>query len=443
MDSGKIRYATSAGGVDIAFKIVGPETGRRVVLVPGFVTHLDFAEEFGPTRALLDAASSDCRLLLFDKRGTGLSGRDLGSGSVAERADDVRAVLDAAEWDHASLLGISEGGPMSMLFAALNPEHVDALALYATAARFSFAPDYPDGSRRDPDEATDLLMAYWGSGLVLRGAGIISHDDLAPPGFSERFERNACTPSVAAEIMRRNSEIDIRELLPTLRVPTLVVHTTGDPAVPVALGRYLADHIDGARFVELPGDFHTSWIATDMQPALDVILEFLVGTHVRRPSERFLATVLFTDIVASTARASELGDRRWSSLLDRHDQTSRRIVERFGGRVVKQTGDGLLATFDGPARAVEGAQTLRDALGSEVPIRAGLHTGEIEQRGNDVGGIAVHIAARVAALAASGDILVSRTVRDLVVGSDLTFEDRGAHELRGVPEAWQLYAALG
>ena len=443
MDSGKIRYATSAGGVDIAFKIVGPENGRRVVLVPGFVTHLDFAEEFGPTRALLDATASDCRLLLFDKRGTGLSGRDLGSGSVAERADDIRAVLDAAEWDHASLLGISEGRTHEHAVRGVEPgtgrrpgvvRDRGALLVRARLPR-RLAP----GSRRSHRLAHGVL------GLGPRPPRRRHHLARRPraPGFSERFERNACTPSVAAEIMRRNSEIDIRELLPTLRVPTLVVHTTGDPAVPVALGRYLADHITGARFVELPGDFHTSWIASDMQPALDVILEFFVGTHVRRPSERFLATVLFTDIVASTARASALGDRRWSSLLDRHDQTSRRIVERFGGRVVKQTGDGLLATFDGPARAVEGAQTLRDALGSEVPIRAGLHTGEIEQRGNDVGGIAVHIAARVAALAASGDILVSRTVRDLVVGSDLTFEDRGAHELKGVPEAWQLYAALG
>jgi class 3 adenylate cyclase len=245
-----------------------------------------------------------------------------------------------------------------------------------------------------------------------------------------------------AEIMRRNYEIDVRPLLSAVHVATLVVHASGDPVVRVAYGRYLAEHIEGAGYVELPLVMHASWHAEDYEPLLDAVLEFVAGARSRFASERVLATVMFTDIVESTRRAAQIGDRHWRLLLDEHDLRSQQLVTRFGGQLVKQTGDGMMATFDGPARAVQCAQDLRDALAvAGLPIRAGLHTGEVERRYDDLGGIAVHIAARVAALATEGEVLVSRTVRDLVVGSDLDFEDRGAHELKGVPETWQIYAA--
>jgi class 3 adenylate cyclase len=245
-----------------------------------------------------------------------------------------------------------------------------------------------------------------------------------------------------AEIMRRNYEIDVRPILSAVHTPTLVVHASGDPVVDVVYGRHLADHIDGANYVELPLVMHTSWRAEDYEQLLDSVLEFVAGSRSRFTSERVLATVMFTDIVESTQRAAQLGDRGWGVLLDQHDLRSQQLITRFGGQFVKHTGDGVMATFDGPARAVQCAQNIRDTLaGSGLPIRAGLHTGEVERRSDDLGGIAVHIAARVAALAGEGEVLVSRTVRDLVVGSGLDFEDRGAHELKGVPEDWQIYAA--
>jgi class 3 adenylate cyclase len=384
-------------------------------------------------------------VIVFDKRGTGLSSRDLGFGSLAERADDALAVMDAAGWKRAHLFGMSEGGPMAILLATTCPERVESLSLYGTYAVGGGAkPDNPTPPTIDPEREAllALLPQVWGTGVALRDSGLVAHADEAPEGLGAHFERNACTPHMIAEIMRRNYLIDVRPILSAVHVPTLVLHASGDPDVDVAYGRHLAEHIDGARYVELPIVMHTSWRAEDYETLLDTVLEFVAGSRSRFASERVLATVLFTDIVESTRRASQIGDRRWNVLLDEHDLQSRQLVARFGGHVVKHTGDGMLATFDGPARAVQCAQDLRDALaGAGVPIRAGLHTGEVEQRRDDLGGIAVHIAARVAALANEGEVLVSRTVRDLVVGSDLNFEQRGAHELKGVPENWQIYAA--
>jgi class 3 adenylate cyclase len=298
----------------------------------------------------------------------------------------------------------------------------------------------------DPDFDAEAWLAElrkrWGTGNVLGSGLFVAHPEDAPDGLTARFERSACTPHMAEEIMRRNLQIDARDLLQAIHVPTLVVHAVGDPLVDVKLARYVAEHIDDARYVELPLDIHGSWHADDEQMIVDTVLEFVAGARPTPRCERVLATVLFTDIVDSTRRAAEIGDRRWRTLLDEHDRRSEQVVARFGGSVVKQTGDGMLATFDGPARAVQAAQALRGTLaGAGVPIRAGLHTGEIERRNGDVGGIGVHIAARVAALAGEGEVLVSRTVRDLVVGSDLQFEDRGSYELKGVPDTWQVYAA--
>jgi class 3 adenylate cyclase/pimeloyl-ACP methyl ester carboxylesterase len=445
VDIGPIRYATSSGGVDIAYQQFGRSDGPRLVFVSGFISHLDLNWEWKPYSALLHGLGAACRVLAFDKRGTGLSGRDLGFGSLAERTDDVRAVMDAAGWDQAHFLGVSEGGPISIFFAASHPERATSLSLYGTTARFANAPDFPEAIEvAEADPFFAWMGREWGTGKVMSGPLFAAHSEQSPLALTARFERSACTPQLAVEIMRRNFEIDVRELLGALRVPTLVVHASGDPLVPVALGRYLGTHIDGARYVEIPNDMHLSWHAEDYEPVLESVIEFITGIRHPVAGERVLATVLFTDIVDSTQRAVELGDRRWRALLDQHDDEAERTVDRFGGRLVKQTGDGWLATFDGPARAVQCAQTLRDALvSSGIHIRAGLHTAEVERRGADVGGIGVHIAARVASQASDGEVLVSRTVRDLVVGSDLRFEDRGSYELKGVPETWQLYAAMG
>jgi class 3 adenylate cyclase len=353
--------------------------------------------------------------------------------------------MNAAGWKRAHLFGMSEGGPMAILLATAYPERVASLSLYGTyAVGGGTEPDSPAAPtvNAEREALLALLPQIWGTGVALRDSGLVAHADEAPEGLGARFERNACTPHMIAEIMRRNYEIDVRPILSAVHVPTLVVHASGDPVVDAVYGRHLAEHIDGATYVEIPLVMHTSWRAEDYETLLDCVLEFVAGSRSRFASERVLATVMFTDIVESTRRAAQLGDRSWSVLLDQHDLRSQQLITRFGGRFVKHTGDGMMATFDGPARAVQCAQNIRDTLaGTDVPIRAGLHTGEVELRSDDLGGIAVHIAARVAALAQEGEVLVSRTVRDLVVGSGLDFEDRGAHELKGVPEDWQIYAA--
>jgi class 3 adenylate cyclase len=443
MDVPAIRYARSVGDVDIAYSEFGREDGPRVVWVSGFISHLELNWVAPPYANLIGPLAEACRVLAFDKRGTGLSGRDLGVGSLAERVDDIRAVMDACEWPDAHLFGMSEGGPMAILFAATYPDRVSSFSLYGTAARFAWAPDYQGGfALEDVEPTLAALEEHWGTGLVMREP-FIAHSDEAPIEDVARFERNACTPKVAVEIMRRNLEIDVRALLPAVRVPTLVAHCVNDPLVPVEGGRYLAEHIPGAQLVEIPLAVHASRHADDYEMLLDAVIDHVHGKRERVASERVLATVLFTDIVDSTQTAARLGDREWRRLLDRHDAETERYVQDFGGRTVKLTGDGMLATFDGPARGVQCARRLTDALGPlGLSIRAGVHTGEVEVRGTDVGGIAVHIGARVAALAPAGEVYVSRTVRDLVVGSDLRFEDRGTHELKGVPDAWQLYAAV-
>jgi class 3 adenylate cyclase len=334
---------------------------------------------------------------------------------------------------------------MAILLATTCPERVESLSLYGTyAVGAGTEPDSPAAPTVSPEREAllALLPDVWGTGVALRESGLVAHADEAPEGLGARFERNACTPHMIVDIMRRNYEIDVRPILSAVQAPTLVVHASGDPVVDVLYGRHLAKQIDGARFVELPLVMHTSWRAEDYEALLDAVIEFVAGSPTRVASDRVLATVMFTDIVDSTRRAAQIGDRRWNVLLDQHDLRSQQLIAHFGGHFVKHTGDGMLATFDGPARAVQCAQNLRDTLaGAGVPIRAGLHTGEVERRHDDLGGIAVHIAARVAALASEGEVLVSRTVRDLVVGSGLNFEDRGPYELKGVPEDWQIYAA--
>lgn len=442
MEGFEVRYARS-GGIDIAYQEFGRPDGPRVVYVPGFVSHLDLNWDAAPFGNILRSLAASCRVVTFDKRGTGLSERDFGFGSIAERSDDVRAVLDAVGWDRAHLVGLSEGGPMSMLLAATDPDRVAGLALCGTGARFVPAPGYPYGFAGDVDGLVDWIERNWGTGAVL-SAGFWARCDLAPPGFVARFERSSCTPRTAALIMRRNCEIDVRDLLPTITVPTLVLHATGDRIVERGIAHHVTDAIPGARLFEIEGDFHGSWDARDYAPMLEELGTWITGRREPVAPERALATVLFTDIVGSTAQAAAAGDRAWRAILDGHDRVCDRVVTEYAGRVVKHTGDGLLATFGSPARAVLCAQALRSALAAtDVTIRAGVHTGEVELRGDDIGGIAVHIGARVAELADAGEVLVSRTVRDLTAGSELAFAERGVHPLKGVPEPWQLYAAAG
>jgi class 3 adenylate cyclase/pimeloyl-ACP methyl ester carboxylesterase len=442
MDAPETRYAQS-GELSIAYQTFG-EGDLDLVFVPGFISHGDMSWQTPFFQGLYSRFSSFARVITFDKRGTGLSDRTLGFGTAEDRMDDIRAVMDAAGSERAALVGISEGGPLTLLFAASYPERVSALALWGTYARVLTAPDYPIGV--DPALAepfVDMVGRKWGSGEGLRF--FVAHVPDTPEmnELIPRYERAATTPTMVREILRRNQEIDVRSALPAISAPTVVLHRSGDPLVPLACARYVADHIENARFVELPGDWHVNGSVGGEADSLDIVEEFLTGSRHEPEVEidRVLKTVLFTDIVESTARAAAAGDRRWHELLDAHDATIRRALGRFRGEEIKTTGDGFLAAFDGPGRAINCAQAIAtSARDIGVDVRAGLHTGECELRGDDLAGIAVHIGARVASLAGPGEVLVTSTVRDLVAGSGIEFTNRGAHELKGVPGEWQVLA---
>lgn len=431
----EIRYAPTKDGIDIAHQVSG-DGPFTLVFVSGFVSHLDLNHEFHPYAEVLRFASV-ARTILFDKRGTGLSDRSLGFGSLEDRMDDVRAVMDAAEVDEAVIYGASEGGPLALLFAAQYPDRVSKLIVFGSMVRGLWAPDWPAGYTPEQGERfIEMLREQWGTGHAM--ANFVSGIPQERRAAIGRFERSACTPHMVEEIMRANFGIDIRSLL-----PTLIVHAKDDPICPVENARYLAEKIPGAKYVEGPGSFHAPGSSEDSGWIAQAILEFLGEDASSQPSDRVLATVLFTDIVGSTERAVEVGDAEWKRLLDSHDEVCRQHVARSGGKLVKTTGDGLLATFDGPSRAIDAARGIGASVSSlGLQIRAGVHTGEIERRGDDVGGIGVNIASRVAALAGADEVLASRTVRDLTVGSGLEFEDRGRHALKGVPEEWELFSVV-
>jgi class 3 adenylate cyclase/pimeloyl-ACP methyl ester carboxylesterase len=436
------QYARS-GDLSIAYRTVG-EGPRDVLFVPGFVTNVDFMPEIPWIAHNLARLASLGRVVYFDKRGVGLSERTFGSRTAEDQLDDVRAVADAAGIERATVIGLSEGGPLALLFAAACPDRVESLVLWSTMARILVAPDYPEGA--DPSAVEELMRLVeerWGTGRALRFIIDMPRDD-ATRLAAARYERQSATPRGIVDVLRYNTSLDVRGVLDSIHVPTLVVHRAGDSAMLPAWGRYLAQHIDGARYVELPGEWHVSGYLGRDDDLLDVIAEFVTGTPVAAEPDvdRVLSTVLFTDIVDSTDRASSVGDRQWRAVLEQHDAIARREVERHRGVFVKGTGDGVLATFDGPGRAVRAALALDAAV---VPLglqlRAGVHTGEIERRGDDVAGIAVHIGARLSALAQPREVLVSGTVKDLVLGSELQFVDRGMHTLKGVPGEWQVWAA--
>jgi class 3 adenylate cyclase len=428
------RYAKS-GDVHIAYQVTG-QGQFDLVFVPGFISNLDHLWE-NPVRArFLTRLAAFSRLVLFDKRGTGLSDRVSNQPSLEQRMDDVRAVMDAAEAKQAALFGISEGGPMSMLFAATYPERTRALALYGSYANFNEWVLPPDRL----EEFIGLVERGWGTGITLQAfAPSLAGSEEARRQWAQ-FERSGASPASVIALMRMNAEIDTRHIAPAIRVPTLVIHRTGDVRVSVLAGRYLGAHIPGAKYVEMPGLDHLFYTG-NADLIADEIEEFLTGARPAPELERVLATVSFCDIVDSTRRAEALGDREWRALLDQHDEIAERSIERFRGRKIKSTGDGFLATFDGPGRAVRCIATIGEGLDHlGIKIRGGIHTGEIEIKNSDVGGIAVHIAARVAALAEPGEVLVSGTVRDLVAGSGLRFEERGAKKLKGLSEEVRLFS---
>jgi pimeloyl-ACP methyl ester carboxylesterase len=438
------RYARS-GDVHIAYQIVG-EGPFDLVFVPGFVSNVEAAWESPARTRFFRRLASFSRLILFDKRGTGLSDRTSEIFTLEQRMDDVRAVMDAAGSERAALFGISEGGPMSVLFAATYPERTTALAMYGSYARRSWGPDHPYGWR---DEEWSTVFAnierHWGTpeGLdTTLWAPSIAHDRALMESWAA-YLRAAASPGAALAVMRMNREIDVRHVLPILRVPTLIVHRSGERWISVENGRDMAQRIRGAKFVELPGVDHVPWVG-DADAILDEVEEFLTGVRRGPEPDRLLSTILFTDIVGSTERAAALGDRNWRDVLESYYALVRRELGHFRGREIDTAGDGFLAMFDGPARAVRCAHAIGRAVGSlGISIRAGLHTGEVEMGGEKPGGIALHIGARVATQATAGEVLVSGTVKDLVSGSGIRFEDRGVHALKGVPGEWHLFLAAG
>jgi pimeloyl-ACP methyl ester carboxylesterase len=443
MGAPETHYATS-GDATIAYQVAG-DGPIDLVLVLGFATHLELQWELEAFAHFFERLASFSRLVLFDKRGTGLSDPVTEVPTLEQRIDDVRAVMDAAGVERAAFLGVSEGGPMSVLFAATHPERVTALVLHGSMARTTQAPDYPWASPADAlrEAAAEFIAPYWGleaSGTVELFAPSFAHDRRTVD-FTARMERSAASPAMVQRIFEMFLDIDVRSVLPAIQVPTLVTHRRGDRVVNWRAGRDLAARIPGARYVEVPGIDHLPW-AGDAEPVLGEIEEFLTGARSAPEPDRVLATVMFTELVGGTERAAEMGDARWREHLAAHRADVRRELTRFRGREVKTMGDGCLATFDGPARAIRCGQAITDAARSSgLDVRVGLHCGEVELIGDDVGGIAVHVAARVGALAGAGEVLVSSTVKDLVAGSGIRFADRGARHLKGIEDDWHLFAA--
>jgi pimeloyl-ACP methyl ester carboxylesterase len=436
------RYAKS-GDVYIAYQTLGAGP-PDILVMQGFTSHLEHMWEEPRLAALYRSFAAFGRVILIDKRGTGLSDRVPAAElpSLEQRVDDVRAVLDEAGSERATLVGFWEGGPMAVLFAATQPERTRSLVLYASPACYRACPEYPWA----PDEERNAriladIADHWGQGLVWGSLCPSLADDPGARRWCGRLERLAASPGAALALWRMNMDIDVRDVLPTLHVPTLVLHRRDDPIISVDASRWMATRIPGARFVELAGGDHVPW-AGEAGAVVAEIRQFVTGAREVTDVDRVLATIVFVDLVDSTRRAAELGDAEWRRLLAGFYTVARRELERWRGREVKTTGDGLLAVFDGPARAVRAALAIttgaRD-LGLEA--RAGVHTGECEVRSDDVGGLAVHIGARIGDLAGAGEVLVSSTVRDLVAGSGLRFAERGTHVLRGVPDDWRLFAA--
>jgi pimeloyl-ACP methyl ester carboxylesterase len=437
------RYARS-GDASIAYHVVG-DGPIDLVAVLGFATHLELQWELPAFARFFERLGSFSRLIMFDKRGTGLSDPVADVPTLEQRIDDVRAVMDAAGSERAAFFGVSEGGPTSVLFAATHPERASALVLYGAMGRTTEAPDYPWASPADAlrESAAEFIAPYWGreaQGTVEIFAPSLA-DDRFTVEHAARIERSAASPAMVQKIFEMFLDIDVRSVLPTICIPTLVVHRHGDRVVDRRAGRELAARIPNSKYVEVPGIDHLPW-AGDSELILGEIEEFLTGARSTVEPDRVLATVMFLDIVGSTQRAAELGDARWRELLSAHQTAVRRELTKFRGREIKTLGDGFLATFNGPARAIRcGHAIVESAQSLNLRVRVGLHCGEVEMIGDDVGGIAVHVADRVSELASPGEVLATATIKDLVAGSGLRFVDRGAQQLKGIPDDWRLFAA--
>jgi class 3 adenylate cyclase len=430
----------------VAYQITGESNPIDLVHAPGTVSHLELFWEVPGAATLIERLSSFARLIRFDKRGTGMSDRPAGPATLEERTDDIRAVMDAAGSERAFIFGTSEGGSMACVFAATYPERTSGLILWGTQATWTRADDYPWGFSREESLAeiedlaehgiTDTYLFGYGAGA---GAGM-SEDEKER---IRRLWRSATTPGGLADLERMNLDLDIRGILPSIHVPTLVMNRTGDPVAHVDAARDLASRIEGARFVEFAGDRHPFFAGPDADEVAAEIQEFVTGSRPALGGDRVLATVLFTDIVDSTRRAGELGDSAWRDLIEGHHTIIRELLSRFRGIEVDTAGDGFFATFDGPARAVRCALAAVEAVRPlGIEIRAGVHTGEVETIDGKAGGIAVVIGARISASAEAGEVLVSSTVKHLVAGSGLAFVDAGEHELKGVPDRWQIYRVV-
>lgn len=434
------RYARS-GSVSIAYHVVG-DGPRDLIFVAGWVSHLEAAWDQPLVARFYSRLTSFSRLILFDKRGTGMSDRvaDRELPTLEERMDDVRAVMDAAGSTRATVMGVSEGAVLAMLFAATYPERTAGLVTIGAHACRIWNPEYPwapTPEQRDKDY--EWIQQKWGSELEDTELAPSMAGNKAFMHWLSTYLRLAASPGSATALMRMNTRNDVRQVLPTIRVPALIIHRTGDRDASVEEGRYIAARIPGATFVELPGSDHLPYVG-DQDAIVDEIETFVTGVRPAPASDRMLATVLFTDIVGSSEPASTMGDRAWRDRLENHHAAVRSELNRYRGQEVTTTGDGFLATFDGPARAVRCGLALRDRLASEgLQIRIGVHTGECERMGDNIGGIAVHIGSRVAGLAEPGEVLASSTVKDLVSGSGIVFGDRGTHQLKGVPGEWHLY----
>jgi class 3 adenylate cyclase len=437
------RYAKS-GDVHIAYQVMG-EGPSDLIFVPGWISHIDLSWEQPAIASFFERLSNFSRLIIFDKRGTGLSDRvaDKELPTLEQRMDDVRAVMDAVGSERATLVGYSEGGPMAALFAATYPHRTTALVLYGSYARWTRDDDYPWAmTTAEHEAAMQVLEQNWGTAVGLKTfAPSIAKDESARASWA-KYLRASAGPSAAIALYRMNIQIDIRSILPAIRIPTLVLHRAGDRLVDVGSGRYLAKHIAGARYIELPGDDHLFHVG-DVQRVEAEIEEFVTGARPRIDEDTVLATVMFVDIVDSTQRATALGDEMWRHLLEQYMQRVERQVTHYRGKVLDTAGDGVFASFDGPARGIRCARAIQDeAADLGMKMRCGVHTGECQVSGSKVAGIAVHIGARIASLANPDEILVSETVKSLVVGAGLKFSDRGCHPLKGVEGDWRLFAVV-
>jgi pimeloyl-ACP methyl ester carboxylesterase len=444
MGASETQYALS-GNVHIAYQIVG-EGPVDLVFVPGWVSHVERAWESQDIAQFLKRLSSFSRLIMFDKRGTGLSDRVPINQlpTLEERMDDLRAVMEAADSKRAAVFGFSEGANLCALFAATYPEKTHSLIMFGSFAKRLWSPDHPWGpTMEEREEEYDLIAREWGKMMDVAHYAPSKVGDEAYLRSLVDYLRNAASPGAAVALLKMNTQIDIRSILPTINVPTLVIHRTGDQDAMVDGARWMASQIPGATFVELPGSDHLVWTG-DQKAVLDEIQEFLTGERPVPLANRFLATILFTDLVESTQSIHQFGDETWHRMLDRHYSLCQKTIRRYRGRLVKTTGDGIHATFDGPGRAVVCAKEISDLVSQELgmAVRAGLHTGEIELQGEDTVGVAVHLAARIAAMAGPHEVFVSRTVRDLVSGSGIEFEDQGVFELKGFPEKWQIFKVV-